>query len=114
MASWSERELGELLDRHGAGLGLYARQWTSQADDVVQEAFVALVRLPGRPERPGAWLFGTVRRLALMAARSQRRRARHELGAALPEVSWFDTSAEAHLDGEAATAALRELADAER
>src|SRR5436190_9444152 len=113
MAACSERELGELLDRHAAGLSLYARQWTRSADDVVQEAFVALLRLAERPARPGAWLFGTVRRRALMAARAQRRRARHEFGAAAAE-SWFEATGETQLDGEAATAALRELAEDER
>ena len=34
--------LGELLDRHGAALVLFARQFCASPEDVVQEAFVQL------------------------------------------------------------------------
>ncbi len=37
-------DLGRLLDRHARVLELYARQWCSQPEDIVQEAFVSLSR----------------------------------------------------------------------
>ena len=38
-------QLGELVDRHAAALVLYARQWCACPEDVVQTAFLKLVRL---------------------------------------------------------------------
>jgi len=42
--------LGELLDRHGATLELYASQWTRCPEDCVQEALVELARRIQPPE----------------------------------------------------------------
>ena len=69
-----ERQLAELLDRHAAALALYAAQWTSAADDCVQEALVELARQASGPDNPVAWLYRVVRNRALNAARSARRR----------------------------------------
>ena len=66
--------LGELLDRHGAALALYARQWTDAADDCVQEALVELAAQPGPIDNPAAWLYRVVRHRALNQARGERRR----------------------------------------
>lgn len=74
--------IAEMLDRHGAALALYARQWTSAADDCVQEALVELARQPTAPENPAAWLYRVVRNRALNAARADRRRIVHEQSAA--------------------------------
>lgn len=63
-----------LLDEHAAALALYASQWTSEPDDCVQEALVELARLDDTPEAPVAWLCRVVKRRALNAARSERRR----------------------------------------
>jgi RNA polymerase sigma-70 factor (ECF subfamily) len=75
--------LGQLLDRHGRALGLFARQWCDDAaaDDVVQEAFVALSALLALPDRPAAWLFRAVRNAAINAGRAGDRRRRHEAAA---------------------------------
>jgi RNA polymerase sigma-70 factor (ECF subfamily) len=74
--------IAEMFDRHASALALYASQWTSLADDCVQEALVELARQPQAPENPAAWLYRTVRNRALNAARSARRRATHEQTAA--------------------------------
>jgi RNA polymerase sigma-70 factor (ECF subfamily) len=74
--------IAEMLDRHAAALALYARQWTSEADDCVQEALVELARQPAPPDNPVAWLYRVVRNRALNAVRAEGRRSSHELLAA--------------------------------
>jgi RNA polymerase sigma-70 factor (ECF subfamily) len=76
--------IAEMFDRHAAALALYARQWTAQADDCVQEALIELARQPQAPDNPAAWLYRVVRNRALNAARAQRRRTAHEQGAHAP------------------------------
>jgi DNA-directed RNA polymerase specialized sigma24 family protein len=61
--------LAELLDRHGAALKLYARQWCRVPDDVVQQAFIDLATCADVPVNPVAWLFASVRRRAISQAR---------------------------------------------
>ena len=70
-------ELAALLDQHQRALSMYARQWTNDPDDCVQEAFVRLAAV-ARPDNPAAWLFQVVRRRAINASRSQRRRSERE------------------------------------
>ncbi len=59
------RLLAELLDRHGAALALFARQWDAAGDDVVQEALIELSGLVHWPDNPVAWLFDVVRKRAI-------------------------------------------------
>ena len=61
--------LGQLLDRHGRALVLFARQWTSSPEDVVQEAFVQLSRQTEAPRDPASWLYRVVRNGAISARR---------------------------------------------
>jgi RNA polymerase sigma-70 factor (ECF subfamily) len=104
--------LAELLDRHGAALKLYARQWChAAADDVVQQAFIALAACPELPGNPAAWLFAAVRLRAISQSRSDRRRRRHEEEAAK---EWFQRSRQRRAAGEIATEALAELSLADR
>jgi RNA polymerase sigma-70 factor (ECF subfamily) len=93
--------LVDLLDGHAAALALYAAQWTSAADDVVQEAFVRLIGADPAPDRPVPWLYKVVRNLALDERRADARRRRREA-----------TVAERIDDGEAAGFAAVEVADA--
>jgi RNA polymerase sigma-70 factor (ECF subfamily) len=78
----SPEQLGELLDRHAAALALYAAQWSTAADDCVQEALIELARQRSAPENPVAWLYRVVRNRALNASRSAQRRLAHEREAA--------------------------------
>ncbi len=103
--------LAELLDRHGAALKLYARQWCRMPDDVVQQAFIDLAACADVPANPAAWLFAAVRRRAISQARSDRRRQRHEEAAA--EV-WFQRSRQQRAAADVATEALAELPLADR
>jgi RNA polymerase sigma-70 factor (ECF subfamily) len=98
--------LAELVDRHGAALKLYARQWCLNADDVVQQALIDLAGCGAMPEKPVAWLFVAVRRRAISRGRSDRRRQRHETAAAQ---QWFERRRTRHESADAATEALAEL-----
>jgi RNA polymerase sigma-70 factor (ECF subfamily) len=77
------RAIAELFDRHAAALTLYARQWTTAADDCVQEAFIELARQSEAPASPAAWLYRVTRNRALNALRSTQRRTTHEQTAAM-------------------------------
>ena len=105
--------LGSLIDRLAAPLGLYARQWCDEPEDVVQEAFVKLAEQATTPLNPAAWLFRTVRNGAINAGIARRRRRRHEAEAAGEMPSWFDTRPAVVkpwcLDPESAQAALAVL-----
>lgn len=103
--------LAELVSRHAAALVLFARQWcASAADDVVQTAFLKLVRQSPTPAHPVAWLYAVVRNAAMDASRSDRRRKKHETVAAERTETWFEPSDDpTGLDGRTAAAALSEL-----
>jgi RNA polymerase sigma-70 factor (ECF subfamily) len=101
--------LGRLVDDHAAALVLYARQWCSAPEDVVQEAFVKLVNQDPAPTTPLAWLYRVVRNGALIAARKDQRRRRHEAAVAAQTPGWFVPTEAPGLDGAAAAAALATL-----
>jgi len=101
--------LTRLLDRHGAAMVLYARQWCDTPEDVVQEALLSLVRQTKVPENVVGWLYRVVRNGALSASRGARRRKRHETAAAGCGEAWFEGADDERLDAGAATAALKEL-----
>jgi RNA polymerase sigma-70 factor (ECF subfamily) len=100
--------LGQLVDEHAAALILYARQWCAGAEDVVQEAFLKLVAQKPTPTRVVPWLYRVVRNGAVSAARSERRRRRHEMAAA-ERMPWFSAIEPTALDVAAATQALQGL-----
>src|SRR5690242_1452038 len=94
--------LARLVDRHAAALVLYARQWCAAPEDVVQEAFLKLVAQRPPPDNPVPWLYRVVRNASLSAARTDRRRQRHESAAAARAPAWFAESDAGSLDVEAA------------
>jgi RNA polymerase sigma-70 factor (ECF subfamily) len=106
--------LGRLVDEHAAALVLYARQLCHAPEDVVQEAFIKLAGQAQPPEHVLPWLYRVVRNGALSAARSARRRRRHEAVAASRIPDWFLPSDSARLDATTATQALKSLAPEER
>jgi RNA polymerase sigma factor (sigma-70 family) len=103
--------LAELIERHGSALKLYARQWCSTPDDVVQQGLIDLAGSRDCPANPAAWLFTAVRNRAISAGRSERRRTQHEAMAAR---QWFNRRSEHHETAEAAADALAELPIADR
>jgi RNA polymerase sigma-70 factor (ECF subfamily) len=100
-------EMGRLYRQHAAALRLYALQWGSGAEDLVQDAFIRLARQAPPPERVLPWLYRVVRNEALAACRSAARRRRRERDIS-PAEAWFST-AEDRLDGSEATRLLAEL-----
>jgi RNA polymerase sigma-70 factor (ECF subfamily) len=101
--------LTRLVDALGARLVLYAQQFGPAPEDVVQEAFVRLAGQRPAPDDASAWLYRTVRNLAISGARSSTRRARHEQAAAERRPAWFAATAGEGLDAAAASEALQEL-----
>lgn len=82
-----------ILERHEAPLLRYAgRYGRSRAQDIVQEAFLRLVRECRSPSRTEtiehlpAWLYQVTRNLAIDAARKEERMERREQWAAVSEV----------------------------
>jgi RNA polymerase sigma-70 factor (ECF subfamily) len=114
MSQLDPDSLARLLDRHGAALVLYARQWCAAAEDVVQEAFIRLAGQPVAPQEPASWLYRAVRNGAINAARGAGRRARREAAVAWRGEPWFCPSPDDRLDAAAATEALAELPIHER
>lgn len=84
------RLLADLLDRLGGPLQLYARQWCTSPEDVVQEALVELSGQRDWPDNPAAWLFRVVRNRAISQARAAQARRKYEEGAAERAREWFD------------------------
>ena len=75
--------IDETIAAHADALVLYARQFFAgrnlhAAEDVVQDAFHRLSRLPNVPENLVGWLYTAVRNGAISAARSDKRRERRE------------------------------------
>jgi RNA polymerase sigma factor (sigma-70 family) len=102
--------LGHLFDRHAAALVLYARQWCAAAEDVVQETFIKLARLPAPALADlTPWLYRVVRNAAISAARRESRRRRHETEAARRAPTWFLSSVDNQLDAAEAAAVLQQL-----
>jgi len=106
-------DIATLIDTHAAPLVLYARQWCGEPEDVVQEAFLKLVRQQRSPGDPVAWLYRVVRNGALDVAKMARRRQRRESSIARP-VRWFVEPEVDGLDAETAVAALERLLPEQR
>jgi RNA polymerase sigma-70 factor (ECF subfamily) len=106
-------EVAGLMDRHVAALVLSARQWCAEPEDVVQEAFIKLVRQTKRPPDPVAWLYRVVRNGAMDAAKMARRRQRRESAVARP-VRWFVEPEVDGLDAQTAVVALQRLPPEQR
>ncbi len=105
---------GRLVDQHAAALVLYARQWSLAPEDVVQEAYLKLFAQRQPPANPAAWLYRVVRNAAISAARTERRRQRHETVAAARTPAWFADDESVGLDAAAAASALQTLPLEER
>jgi DNA-directed RNA polymerase specialized sigma24 family protein len=109
MADVGSEYLGQLVDEHAAALTLYARQWCSAPEDVVQDAFIKLITQRVPPLNAVAWLYRVVRNAAISAARSARARQRHEKVAAGRGLSWLCHPEGAGLDAGTAAQALQGL-----
>lgn len=103
-------QLAEVVDRYGAALVLYARQWCDTPEDVVQTALVKLCGQRTPPDNLIPWLYRVVRNGAIDASRAARRRHKYEAAAADSAPKWFSPSYDpAGLDARTAALALTEL-----
>jgi len=109
MSILSPQAVTRLWDEHRNSLVLYARQWCDAPEDVVQEAFLLLVRQIVAPDNPVGWLYRVVRNRAINAARSRGRQSRRETAAAARREPWFESVSGDRLDAAAATDALKHL-----
>ena len=114
MGGVNAETLIRLLDEHTAGLVLHARQWCDAPEDIVHDAFLLLMKESAAPENPVGWLYRVVRNKALNAARSSRRRARHETAAAFAGEPWLVPEEGDRLDAVEAARALEELPEEQR
>jgi RNA polymerase sigma-70 factor (ECF subfamily) len=114
MAGIGPEILTRLLDEHGAALVLYAQQWCDTPEDVVQDAFLALVRQPVLPDNAVGWLYRVARNGAINASRTIRRRAKRETATAGRSEPWFHITLDDRLDAAEAARALRQLPIEER
>jgi len=101
--------LARLLTEYGPPLVLYARQWCDAPEDVVQEAFLELMRQAKAPQRPAAWLYRVVRNRALDESRAAQRRQRRESATAYRGEPWFLPALDQPLDAAEATRSLEQL-----
>jgi RNA polymerase sigma factor (sigma-70 family) len=114
MSRISPELVARLFDRHAAALELFAAQWFAAPADVVQEAYLQLVRQGRLPDRPVAWLYRVVRNGAISAARRDTRRLRTENAAIGQARLRFQADGESPLDAELAARALEGLPDEKR
>ena len=106
-------EIAEIVDSHVDALLLFARQWSgASAEDVVQEAFLQLVRrvqANDPPEHVVAWLFRVVRNELITRHHGRRRSRAREKRVAAERPGWFEPSVETRLDAIQAVEELQTL-----
>lgn len=106
------------LNQHGAALVMFARQWVSSrtdAEDVVQEAFVRFWRSREWVSEPTAYLYGCVKRCASDWQRTRRRQIRREEATARPECQTLFAGSLEQTERQAAIeAALTDLPEGQR
>ncbi len=108
----SPTDLANLVDTHAAALILFARQWCTAPEDVVQDAFLKLVAARERPRDVLAWLYRVVRNGAIDSGKMARRRSNREGAVArrsLDASRWFVEPDVEGLDAETVVAALQRL-----
>jgi RNA polymerase sigma factor (sigma-70 family) len=105
------QQVAGMVVERSAALALYARQWldAASADDVVQEALVALLAERHPPLDPIAWMFRAVRNAAIDHARAASRRRQREQFVAKERREWFEPTAHALIDAQLAEQKLRQI-----
>jgi RNA polymerase sigma factor (sigma-70 family) len=111
MGKMKQDKLIEWYEACGAELRLYALQWHSYqvAEDLVQDAFIKLLKQRRSPDQVRAWLFRVVRNSSVSAAR--RAHSRNKASQAFPQAHriWFESKTEERLDAKQAQAMLETL-----
>ena len=98
-----ENLIAELVRTRLPALVLFARQWKhDSAEDIVQEAFIRLMREAEPPRDPVAWIFASVRNASNQHLRSEKRRKCRENASLAEKKPWF-----APIEGESELVARR-------
>jgi RNA polymerase sigma-70 factor (ECF subfamily) len=100
------------LQRHGAALLLFARQWSSirnDAEDAMQAGFVKFRKSRKQPRDETAYLYACVRSAAMDLGRSERRRNVHKPLAPSGDEWSFDLTADRRERSVMIEAALNQL-----
>ena len=113
MSALDGKTIERLLNEHSAPLVLYARQWTTEAEDCVQEAFIRLATCRREPNDPVCWLYRVTRNQAINSLRSQSRRKSRERAVAHRELV-LQKMHPTELTPEAVEESLRTLPAADR
>jgi RNA polymerase sigma-70 factor (ECF subfamily) len=108
--------LTQVVVERAAGLRLFAQQWVdaATAEDVVQEALVALFAERPAPQNPIAWMYRVVRNAAFNQHRASTRRWRRERVVAEARGDWFESRPDVAMDARAAEQALASLTSENR
>ncbi len=101
--------ISQYIRSHAAKLELYARQWTTDPANCVQQAFVKLATCDPLPDHPANWLFQVVRNLAISQGKSETARRTREKS--YQRAPWFEESSSADIDIEQLQTALSQLDD---
>lgn len=99
---FAAEEMIALIDAHFAALVLFAQQWNAgEAEDLVQEAFVQLLKVShkkGCPENVAAWLFQVVRNGAISRFRRNSRREKREKEHGETRIHWSEPTQNTDLE----------------
>ena len=111
MAAISQKQLAVWYEAYGAELMLYARQWSSdqQAEDIVQDAFIKLLKQRRQPGNVRAWLFRVVRNECISKVRSIQQRQKADQKIMESEVVWFEPRSSDLIDANLAQNILQTL-----
>ncbi len=111
MATINQKQLAKWYEAYGTELMLYARQWSpdQQAEDIVQDAFIKLLKQRRCPNNVRAWLFRVVRNASISIVRrlQQRRRAGRKF--LHRQVMWFESRPDELIDARQAQDILQTL-----
>jgi RNA polymerase sigma-70 factor (ECF subfamily) len=117
-ARLSYEDMSKIVDAHADSLLLFARQWSNaSAADVVQEAFLQLVRRAKAndpPENVVAWLYRVIRNELITQHHDSRRARAREERVASQRLEWFEPSLDTRLDAIRATEQLEALSIEQR
>ena len=111
MAAISQKQLAEWYEAYGTELMLYARQWSpdQQAEDIVQDAFIKLLKQSRCPNNVRAWLFRVVRNTSISIVRRLQRRRQAGRKFLHREVMWFESRSDDLIDARQAQDILQML-----
>jgi RNA polymerase sigma factor (sigma-70 family) len=111
MAAISQKQLAQWYEAYGNELMLYARQWSpdQQAEDIVQDAFIKLLKQRKMPDNVRAWLFCVVRNDSISKARKLKQRTKADEKILKSEVAWFESRSNDLIDAKLAQNILQTL-----